>query len=105
MSQLLAGETAVVTGAASGLGREISLTFAEHGADVVVADVRKNPREGGEPTHERIPAETEQQAVYVDCDVPDRTDLEAAAARPRSSAGWTSGSTTLVFTKQSTSST
>ena len=38
MSQLLDGQTAVVTGAASGLGRPISLTFADHGADVVVAD-------------------------------------------------------------------
>ena len=50
MSQLLDGETAVVTGAASGLGREISLTFAEHGADVVVADISEAPREGGDPT-------------------------------------------------------
>jgi len=79
MSQLLDGQTAVVTGAASGLGREISLTFAEHGADVVVADISEEPREGGEPTHERITAETDQQATYVDCDVTDRADLEAAA--------------------------
>jgi NAD(P)-dependent dehydrogenase (short-subunit alcohol dehydrogenase family) len=79
MSQLLDGQTAVVTGAASGLGRAISLTFAEHGADVVVADIREDPREGGDPTHERIPAETEQRATYIDCDVTDRDDLEAAA--------------------------
>lgn len=79
MSQLLEGETAVVTGAASGLGREVSLTFAEHGADVVVADIREEPREGGDPTHERIPAETKQQAAFVDCNVTDRADLEAAA--------------------------
>jgi|GEM_PF-1285769 NAD(P)-dependent dehydrogenase (short-subunit alcohol dehydrogenase family) len=47
MNQLLDGQTAVVTGAASGLGRAISLTFAEHGADVVVADIREDPKEGG----------------------------------------------------------
>jgi NAD(P)-dependent dehydrogenase (short-subunit alcohol dehydrogenase family) len=79
MSQLLEGQTAVVTGAASGLGRAISLTFAEHGADVVVADISQNPREGGQPTHERIPDETDQRAEYVDCDVTERADLEAAA--------------------------
>jgi len=79
MNGLLDGETAVVTGAASGLGRAISLTFAEHGADVVVADVREDPREGGEPTHERIAAETDSDATYADCDVTDRSDLEAAA--------------------------
>jgi len=79
MNGLLEGETAVVTGAASGLGRAISLTFAEHGADVVVADIREDPREGGEPTHERIVEETDSEATYVDCDVTDQSDLEAAA--------------------------
>jgi len=79
MNGLLDGETAVVTGAASGLGRAISLTFAEHGADVVVADVREEPRESGAPTHERIVTETDSDATYVDCDVTDRSDLEAAA--------------------------
>jgi len=59
MSQLLDSQTAVVTGAASGLGRTISLTFADHGADVVVADISEDPREGSEPTHERIEAETD----------------------------------------------
>ena len=79
MSQLLDGQTAVVTGAASGLGRAISLTFAEHGADVVVADIREDPKEGGEPTHERIEDETDQRAEYVECSVTDYTDLEVAA--------------------------
>jgi len=80
MSQLLDGETAVVTGAASGLGRAISLTFAEHGADVVVADIREDPKGGGEPTHERIEADTDQRAEYVECDVTDPGDLDVAAA-------------------------
>lgn len=77
MSQLLAGKTAVVTGGASGIGRAISLTFAEHGSDVVVADVRETPREGGTPTHERITEETDQQTHFVECDVTDRVDLHA----------------------------
>jgi len=84
MTQLLAGKAAVVTGGASGLGRAISRTFAEHGADVVVADVRETPRGGGDPTHEVIAEETEQSAEFVDCDVTDRAALGAAvdAAEP-----------------------
>jgi glucose 1-dehydrogenase len=46
----LSGRTAVVTGGASGLGRAIALRFAEEGAFVVVGDLRREPREGGEPT-------------------------------------------------------
>lgn len=78
MSQLVADETAVVTGGASGLGRAIATRFAEHGADVVVADVRETPREGGRPTHERIAEETGAEAVHVDCDVTDPADVERA---------------------------
>ncbi len=36
----LAGRTAVVTGAARGIGARVALTFAEAGADVVIADLR-----------------------------------------------------------------
>jgi NAD(P)-dependent dehydrogenase (short-subunit alcohol dehydrogenase family) len=80
MTQLLDGQTAVVTGAASGLGRAISLTFAEHGADVVVADIREDPKGGGEPTHERIEAATERRGEYVAVDVTDPDDHAVAAA-------------------------
>jgi len=50
MSNLLSGKTAVVTGASSGIGRAIAMSFAAEGANVVVADVRAEPLEGGEPT-------------------------------------------------------
>ena len=46
----LQDKSIVITGAASGLGRAMALTFAAEGADVVVGDVRPDPREGGEPT-------------------------------------------------------
>jgi len=76
MEHLLEDETAVITGGASGFGREIALTFADQGADVIVADIREDPREGGEPTHERIESETDRRAHYVECDVTNPADLE-----------------------------
>jgi len=75
---LLDGKTAVVTGAASGFGRAISRTFARNGADVIVADIRTAPREGGTPTHELITEQTGQRAYHVDCDVTSADDLAVA---------------------------
>ena len=40
----LAGETAFVTGSASGIGRAIALRFAQEGADVVLAVHRADER-------------------------------------------------------------
>jgi hypothetical protein len=45
----LAGRTAIVTGAPSGIGRAIALAFAAAGAHVMVADLREEPLGGGEP--------------------------------------------------------
>ena len=80
MSDLLRGKTAVVTGASSGNGRAIARTFAENGADIVVADIREEPRLGGTPTHEIIPEETDASASFVECDVTSNDDLRAAVA-------------------------
>lgn len=65
-----AGETAVVTGGSSGIGRAIALAFAEAGATVLNGDVRAEPKEEGAPTHERIEAEG-GAAAYVETDVSD----------------------------------
>jgi len=80
MDDLLVGQTAVVTGAASGLGRAIAKQFATEGADVVVADIQRQPRLGETPTHEVIQSSTESRATYVDANVTSSEELETAVA-------------------------
>lgn len=67
---------AVVTGAASGIGRAIARRFAAEGARVVVADVREAPREGGQPT-EALIAQDGGTALTIPTDVSKWTDVEA----------------------------
>lgn len=76
----LADRTAIVTGAAGGIGKAIALRFAEEGATVVVADLTEEPREGGAPTVETIRA-AGGRAEFLTCDVTRAADLEAAVAR------------------------
>jgi len=78
MVDRLADNTALVTGGSSGIGRAIALRFAEEGANVVVADIREEPREGGKPTHERITAETDQRARFAETDVAQIEAIENA---------------------------
>jgi NAD(P)-dependent dehydrogenase (short-subunit alcohol dehydrogenase family) len=73
MPSTLDGKAALITGAASGIGRAIAIRFAESGADVVVADVQREPREGGKPTDELL-----ADAVFVETDVSEVADLRAA---------------------------
>lgn len=75
---LLDGKTAVITGAASGNGRAIAERYAAEGADVVVVDIQEKPREDGAPTHEVVSDQYGVGATYVDCDVSNLDDLEAA---------------------------
>lgn len=81
MGELLREKVSIVTGAASGNGRAIAKTFAEHGSDVVVADLQSEPREGGHPTHEWIQEETDARATFVECDVTKPSDIDDATAR------------------------
>lgn len=75
---LLANKVAVVTGGASGNGRAIALAFAHEGANVVVADIREEPREGGTPTHQLIGQQTSQRGLFSLCDVTNSAHLEVA---------------------------
>jgi NAD(P)-dependent dehydrogenase (short-subunit alcohol dehydrogenase family) len=73
----LADRAVVVTGSASEIGRAIARRFAETDASVVVADVRKAPREGGEPTHDTV-REAGGRAVFAETDVTEPDDLATA---------------------------
>ena len=77
MTERLAGKAALVTGASSGTGRAIARTFAEEGASVTVADIRRDPREGGTPTHELV-EESGGTAQFVETDVGDVDALQTA---------------------------
>jgi NAD(P)-dependent dehydrogenase (short-subunit alcohol dehydrogenase family) len=66
------GQTAVVTGASSGIGRASALRLAEEGANVVVADV---DTDGGRETVDLIEA-AGGEATFVEVDVADTASVE-----------------------------
>ncbi len=59
-------KVAIVTGAANGIGRASALAFAQHGADVVLADI--NGEENSQAALD-IAASTGQRTLAVQCDV------------------------------------
>ena len=82
------GETVIVTGASSGIGRVIALRFAESGATVVNADVRADPKGEDEttPTHE-LATDTDGDVVYVETDISDRDSVRRAISVARDHGG------------------
>ncbi len=70
----LDGQTALVTGGASGIGRSYCEAVAEAGADVVVGDVDV---EGAEETADEIESRTDASAVAVEADVRSRDEVDA----------------------------
>jgi NAD(P)-dependent dehydrogenase (short-subunit alcohol dehydrogenase family) len=77
------GKVALVTGAASGMGRATALAFAAGGARVIAADIAV---EGGDQTAKLI-SQAGGEASFVRTDVSQAADVEAAVAAAVSSYG------------------
>lgn len=77
MSGRLDGKAALVTGGASGIGRAIAIKFAEEGANVTVADIRREPRLAETPTPEVIEDEG-GTAQFVEADVALLDEIQGA---------------------------
>ena len=73
----LVGKVAVITGSASGIGKEIAFTFAREGAKVVIADLDRKAAE--QAAFEIDPAA--QRAIGVAMDVSNEEQVEAGMTR------------------------
>ena len=74
---LLKDKIAVITGAASGIGKEIAITYAREGAKVVIADLNL---EGANATAAEI-EKTGAQAIGVAMDVTSEAEVETGMAK------------------------
>lgn len=79
----LENRVALVTGAASGIGRATALALAAEGATVVVSDVNTS---GGEETT-RLLVGAGHQSVFIPCDVTRAVQVESLIRRITSSFG------------------
>lgn len=77
MAGMVEGKVALVTGAASGIGRATALVFVREGAKVVVDDINV---EGGEETVRMI-KEAGGEAIFVKGDVRIASEVEALVSK------------------------
>src|SRR5712672_2998440 len=76
MAGLLTGKSALITGAASGIGRAAALVFAREGARLIVADMAEE--RGAETV--RMARENGADAHFFKCDVSRSADVDALVA-------------------------
>lgn len=69
--QRLAGKVAVITGAASGIGKATAVEFIRNGAKVILADIQDD-------VGRSVAAELGPDAEYTRCDVTDEAQIAAA---------------------------
>jgi NAD(P)-dependent dehydrogenase (short-subunit alcohol dehydrogenase family) len=74
----LQDRTALVTGASSGIGNAIAARLGREGANVVLADVRKEPKLDDEVSVFDKLAECDADSLFVETDVTDETAVQAA---------------------------
>lgn len=72
----MAGKVALVTGAASGIGRAIAHRLAADGAHVVIADI--NEKDGTAVAEELVKKHGQRRAIFCHMDVTDEAAVQAA---------------------------
>lgn len=80
----LSGKTAIVTGAARGIGAAIAARFAAEGASVVLADINGDM---ARETAARIAKDTRQTVIALTCDIADAGAIIAMHAAARDALG------------------
>jgi meso-butanediol dehydrogenase / (S,S)-butanediol dehydrogenase / diacetyl reductase len=83
MGKQLSGKVAVITGAASGIGKQGAILFANEGAKVVLADLDEV---GGNQTLEEI-KRNKGEAVYVKANIIDPAQVEALMQKAKETYG------------------
>ncbi|KAL7151290.1 hypothetical protein ABFS83_04G021200 [Erythranthe nasuta] len=67
----LEGKVALITGAASGIGKETAIKFINNGAKVILADIQKD--KGSQTARDLGP-----NAAFIPCDVTNESEISAA---------------------------
>lgn len=78
MNAILKGRTTVISGGASGIGRQVAYTFAEHGSDIAVLDINKE--EGIKITSD-IGKRYGVRAGFFHCDISDYEMVRASCGK------------------------